>query len=133
MHSKTTLKQKFHEITSKLPTSEDLNDVDEVISTLYQDDWLRILVIRQVENPSLVTIEVESSLPVMAHGNPPRNDANPNATALLNGMIRTLEYLLNLQRNHFSLDIIGQDCMWTAYREFEGQPDEDIFRILTPP
>ena len=132
MSIKTEILKKYEDAV-KVPTKDsDLNDALEAITTLHQDDWLRILLIRQIDTPESVTIEVESSLPLKAQGMPSISDASNETRGLLEGMINTLNYLLTLETEGFSLDIIGQDCMWTAFRDFEVPIDPTLFDVLTP-
>ena len=131
MTSGPDLYQRFIALMNEPITSES-SDNPEVISTLYQNDWIRILVVRDVDNPKITTIEVESSLPLRIKGEPKEVDDVIRTRELLEGMIKALKYLLRLQDTGFSLDIIGQDCMWTAYMEFDALPDQDIFQLLHP-
>ena len=101
--------------------SSDSLDNPEVISVLCN-----------VDNRDWMTIEIESSLPLRIQGEHKNPEAGLEIRDLLNGMIQTLEYLLRLQDAGFSLDIIGQDCMWTAYLEFNDLPDQDFFNLLIP-
>ncbi|MCK5151830.1 MAG: hypothetical protein KAQ65_08315 [Candidatus Thorarchaeota archaeon] len=131
MNIKINLLKTYEEAVRTPPTESDLNDASEAITTLHQDDWLRILLIRRIDSPEVVTIEVESSLPIRAQGTPP---IESNETrGILEGMINSLKYLISLESEGFSLDIIGQDCMWTAYKEFNTPIDPTVFDALTPP
>jgi hypothetical protein len=107
-------------------------DLPESVSVLFQDDWVRILVVRSVEAPDLVTLEIESSLPLHTRNSHSRSEENSKARELLRGTIRTLEYFLRLQESGFQLDIIGQDCMWTAHMDFSECPDESMLANLLP-
>jgi len=133
MTDTATLLETFNQLVRVPLSSADLNDAQESVCLLHQDDWVRILLIRQLENPDHLTIEIESSLPLRAHGEPSIKDGTMMARNLLLGMIRTLQYLLNLEKVGFNLDIIGQDCMWTAYKDFSTHPDVAIFDAITPP
>jgi len=114
------------------PLASETLDNPEVIFNLHQNDWIRILLVRNVENPEITTIEVESSLPLRVKGEHIEVEDAVQTCQLLEGMIDTLKYLLRLQESGFKLDIIGQDCMWTAYMEFDVMPDEEIFQVLLP-
>lgn len=133
MTDKNTLLEKFNQLVRAPLCSADLNDAQESVYPLHQDDWVRILLIRRLENPDNLTIEIESSLPLRVQGEPSIKDGTMLARNLLHGMIRTLQYLLNLEKIGFNLDIIGQDCMWTAYKDFSTHPDAAIFDAITPP
>lgn len=130
MNSSPDLYRKLKEILNE-PIDASL-DSPESVSVLFQDDWIRILVVRISEAPELVTLEIESSLPLHPR-NPDSNlEENSEARELLKGTIKTLEYFLRLQESGFQLDIIGQDCMWTAHMDFSECPDENILADLLP-
>ncbi len=130
MNSSPDLYRKLKEILNE-PFDESL-DSPESASVLFQDDWIRILVVRISEAPELVTLEIESSLPLHATSLNGSSEENSEARELLKGTIRTLEYFLRLQESGFQLDIIGQDCMWTAHMDFSECPDESILEDLLP-
>ncbi|MDF1538685.1 MAG: hypothetical protein P1Q69_07265 [Candidatus Thorarchaeota archaeon] len=133
MTNKGTLFDKYNELVQVSPSSSDLNDAKEAVSLLHQDDWVRILLVRQLDKGDEITIEIESSLPLRAKGEPSINDGTTVASDLLHGMIRTLNYLLNLEKLGFNLDIIGQDCMWTAFKDVSKPPDNAFFDSISPP
>ncbi len=133
MTDKGTLFDKYNELVQISPSYSDLNDDQESVSLLHQDDWVRILLVRHPDRGDEITIEIESSLPLRAKGEPSMNNGSLMASELLHGMIRTLEYLLNLEKMGFNLDIIGQDCMWTAFMDFTAPPDYAFFDAITPP
>lgn len=130
MNSSPDLYRKLKEILNE-PIEASL-DSPEAVSILFQDDWIRILVVRIAEAPELVTLEIESSLPLHARNPYGKSEENSDARELLKGTIRTLEYFLRLQESGFELDIIGQDCMWTAHMDFSECPDETILADLLP-
>ena len=114
------------------PIVSEAVDNPEIITSLWQSDWVRILLVRNIDNPECTTIEIESSLPLHIQGEYKNIEDGLKTRDLLNGMISTLEYLLRLQEAGFTLDIIGQDCMWTAYYEFDSLPGEKFFHQLIP-
>ncbi len=132
MSIKANLVTKYEEAVKTPPKASDLNDASEAITTLHQDDWLRILLIRQIDSPQLVTIEVESSLPLRVQGMPSIDLKSNETRGILEEMIQTLKYLLGLESEGFSIDIIGQDCMYTAYKEFKIPIDPTVFDALVP-
>ncbi|MFW9918142.1 MAG: hypothetical protein ACFFED_00935 [Candidatus Thorarchaeota archaeon] len=125
------LYQQCKDLLSK-PIASESSDNPEVITSLWQSDWVRILLVRNIDNPDWTTIEIESSLPLRVQGEHKNIAGGLETRELLNGMIQTLEYLLRLQDAGFSLDIIGQDCMWTAFLEFDALPAQSFFEALIP-
>ena len=122
----------------KAPVDEaTVNENGESLSTLCQSEWVRILVIRRPEIPDHVTIEVEISLPSpVAHttdADRSDSDVKDNGTDLLHHAIEHLHYLSRLRNNGFALDVVGQECLWTAFRDFTEAPAPDVFDLLKPP
>lgn len=114
-----------------------VNENGESLSTLCQSEWVRILVIRRPSNPSLVTIEVEISLPSpvtqATDTDGTDSEVRDNGTDLLHQAIEHLHYLSRLRSNGFTLDVVGQECLWTAFRDFTETPVSDMFDLLKPP
>lgn len=117
------------------------NENGESLSILCQSEWVRILVIRRLNTPDQVTIEVELSFPTRVHAvkaeTTEETDIEANATndtlALLEEAVTHLRYLAKLHDRGFALDVIGQECLWTAFRDFSSTPDTEMFELLNPP
>ena len=112
------------------PITTESADNPEMVLTLFQNDWIRMMLIRNIDNPELITFEIESSLPLRTQGIHNNPDDALHARKTIQGMIEALQYLLLLQDLGFSLDIIGQDCMWTAYLEFQEAPNKEFFEKI---
>ncbi len=114
-----------------------VNENGESLSTLCQSEWVRILLIRRPSTPDLVTIEVEMSLPShfvqASDADEPDTEFKDNGTDLLHQAIEHLHYLSRLRNNGFTLDVVGQECLWTAFRDFTEPPASDMFDLLKPP
>lgn len=126
----SNLVEKYHEMSRSALVPSALNQEGELILTLCKTSWVRVLVVRKYSTPD--SIEVELSLPDCdAYGmNPyPRE----NADALLGGMKKHLEYLERLIHEGFRLDLIGNDCLWTASYEMNESPGDEFFELLVPP
>lgn len=127
MKQATILKTKYTKLISQVASS-DFNEAGEAVSILFEDSWVRILVIR-TKISSDITIEVESSLPRdLAGGN-----GETSAEELLDGAISHLYYLKELRSIGFTLDAFRQDCLWTASRIFGKAVDLSVFQKLCPP
>ena len=132
MRSASNLIKKFNKLIQSPIDSSNCNEDGESTVNLLQSDWTRILLVRNIEKPNEVQIEVESSLPKF-------NIIEENqaegaiARTLVKEMIAQLEYLLKLQESGFTLDVIGQECLWTAFKTFDSVPDENMLELLLPP
>ena len=129
--------RKFAELMEAPVDEATVNENGESLFTLCQSQWVRILVIRRPSTPDLVTIEVEISLPspVVQATDADGTDskAKDNGTDLLHQAIEHLHYLSRLRNNGFTLDVVGQECLWTAFRDFTETPVSDVFGFLKPP
>jgi hypothetical protein len=136
----TNLMDKYKQITTSPLNPANMTDEGDSISVLCQTNWIRIVLVRKLDEPNVVTIEVESSLPKCAgvYSSP---KTNSNSTELLEmddrelltGMITHLQYLQRLHDSGFELEIIGPDCLWTAYSDFKSMPNRKTFDALVPP
>jgi hypothetical protein len=109
-----------------------LNEDGESIESLCETDWARILLIRASDEPNMVSVEVEISLPkcITRHDS---KSANINPRDSLKSMITHLEYLLELEGFGFKLDLVGEDCLWTASKKSAELLDTKIIEALIPP
>ena len=108
------------------------NEDGESIESLCETDWTRILLIRTSDKPGLISVEVEVSLPKCVT----RHDAKSvkiHPRDSLKSMITHLEYLLELEGFGFILDLVGEDCLWTASKKSTDILDAKIFEALIPP
>ncbi|UCH04893.1 MAG: hypothetical protein JSW05_01690 [Candidatus Thorarchaeota archaeon] len=129
--------RKYAELMETPVDRATVNENGESLSTLCQSEWVRILVIRRPSTPDLVTIEVEISLPSpvvrTSDADGADSKAKDNGTDLLHQAIEHLHYLSRLRNNGFTLDVVGQECLWTAFRDFTETPVSDVFDLLKPP
>jgi hypothetical protein len=102
-------------------------NVDGVsLSELYQDDWIRILIVREKEESNYFTLEIEFSTP-----SPERLDVQPSI--LLSQAIEYLKYMQRLEKMGFTLELVDQDWLWSAHRKFTESPSFKLFEQLLPP
>ena len=120
------LKERFTRLVSTPVSVAEYNEDGESVSLLFENDWVRILLIRQ-NGDTNVTIEVESSIP--------KNERSTSDTGklTLNGALNHLYYLQALGDNGFTLEVIRQDCLWTATKTFGTEIDIAVFEKLCPP
>jgi hypothetical protein len=126
----SNLVEKYNEMSRSDLVPSALNQEGELILTLCKTSWVRVLIVRKYSAPD--SIEVELSLPDCdASGmNPyPREHVD----TLLSGMKKHLEYLERLLHEGFRLDLIGNDCLWTASYEMDESPENEFFELLVPP
>jgi hypothetical protein len=59
--------------------------------------------------------------------------AERDTKVLANQVIEHLSYMTLLQDEGFTLDLIGQECLWTASRDLKESPHQEFFELLSPP
>lgn len=114
------------------------NEHGESVAILCQSEWVRILVIQRQDPANLVSIEVELSLPAqstkVSSSVREKGDLKEADTKVLaNQVIEHLRYMTLLQDEGFTLELIGQECLWTASRDFQESPRQEFFQLLSPP
>jgi hypothetical protein len=107
----------------------DVNQSGSSMCVLCRTDWVEILVLRCVENPETLRIEVEISMPVETR--PDRHISQPER--LPSDMIIHMDYLLKLLDVGFSLHVVGEEGLWIAASQFTGIPSPDVVQRLVPP
>ena len=105
-----------------------IDDMEESVSVLCQNDWVRILVVRDKGIPEHLRIEVEVSLP--SHSDP---ESGEGVKVFVKNLIEHLEYILRLDEEGLTLDAMFRDGLWTACMEFDTLPDDQLFKSLIPP
>ncbi|MFW9845879.1 MAG: hypothetical protein ACFFD6_03975 [Candidatus Thorarchaeota archaeon] len=116
------------------------NENGESVAILCQSDWVRILVIQYQDPANLVSIEVELSLPTRSmkvqsgeYGSKVSKETTADTRMLAEQVMEHLRYMTNLQDHGFDLDVIGQECLWTASKDFQESPSQNVFELLSPP
>ncbi|MGY5856243.1 MAG: hypothetical protein RTS72_06555 [Candidatus Thorarchaeota archaeon] len=134
MTTLSELKSKYRQALTKPPSSED----EESVCILWQNDWVRILTVRNFDAPEKWRIEVEVSLPSelmlatsqQSHTN---THAGEEAKRFVQNLIKHLEYLLRLDNEGLILGLMSRDGLWTAYLEIDDPPPDSLFKALIPP
>jgi len=124
MMSFSELKAKFLQALVKQPISED----EESVCVLLQNDWVRILTVRDTDTIENWRIEVEVSLPLQTDP-----ESGIDVKNFVQSLIMHLEYLLRLNDEGLTLDVMSRDSLWTAYLEIEDLPTDSLFKALIPP
>jgi hypothetical protein len=118
------LKSKCQQAMTEPPPDES----EESATVLCQNDWVRILTVRDSETLTMWRIEVEVSLPSQIE-----SESGKDAKNFLQNLIRHLEYLLQLDDEGLTLGVMSRDGLWTASLEIEEFPSDSLFRALIPP
>lgn len=121
----------YSELKSKCETAMSnlsLNDNEESVSVLYQNDWVRILAVRDLDISKNWRIEVEVSLPRQTYP-----ESQKNVKHFIHNLIKHLEYLLRLDDERLKLGVMSQDSLWTAFLDFDNLPQDSLFKALIPP
>ncbi|MFX1559740.1 MAG: hypothetical protein ACFFBL_04070 [Promethearchaeota archaeon] len=118
------LKSRCKQAMAEPPPDEN----EESATVLCQNDWIRILTVRDSDIVDIWRIEVEVSLP------PQTNlESERNVKRFIQNLIRYLEYLLRLDNEGLTLDMMSRDGLWTAYLYIKDLPSDSLFKVLVPP
>ena len=118
------LKSKCEQAMTGPPPEEN----EESVTVLCQNDWVRILTVRDSDTLDRWRIEVEVSLPSQIN-----SEYEGNVKRFIQSFIRYLEYLLRLDNEGLTLSVMSRDGLWTAYLEIEDLPSDSLFKVLIPP
>jgi hypothetical protein len=138
MMQATELLEKYQQVVKTAPSPEALEAAGEVIVVLHKTRWARILLVWRVDDPEQIIIEVEVSLPqaikeARQEESVACGDHEGEMGEMLTDLMKHQQYLLRLKRAGFVLDVIRQDCLWTASGTFSDQPSKEVFDLLIPP
>ena len=139
MPEQNELLSKYHELMNQSLNHLE-NGETEAVFTLYKTDWVRILLVRELENENSAVIDVEVSLPLPYRSssynqisNSHINNSANTTRRLLELLIEHIQYILTLESSGFSVDLVEEGCLMVAYHCFNETPDTEIFRLLQPP
>ena len=131
------LVDKFNEILTKNPVEYAEPGNPEVVFPLYTTDWVRIFVVRQIDDDAIKTIDVEVSIPSSDSAGNTLYDlietTSAETKAVLANLIKHIQYILNLGNLGFSIDFIENGCLLLASMNFDELPDSKVFELLRPP
>lgn len=134
------LMQRYEHLIGTPSKEMRFNENGESVAILCQSDWVRILVIQYQDPADLVSIEVELSLPTRSikvqsgeSGSDASKEPPPDTRMLAEQVMEHLRYMTHLQDEGFTLDVIGQECLWTASKDFQEPPSRETFELLSPP
>jgi hypothetical protein len=115
-------------------------EVPERVVNLYENNRIRILLVRTPEAPNTVKMEIEVILPDRMWGldaNYFSDDlATPDQPAIrtsLEEMVLLFQYLLQLQQAGFTLDFFGEEGLWIACYQIDQEPSKTLFSSFQPP
>jgi hypothetical protein len=128
LDSPSAMLSRLRDFTSLPIDSAEANASGECVSVLTRTDWLQILLLRYVEDPETLRIEVEVFMPTHPR---PEDSARPRKMPL--AMIGHMEYIIGLLDAGFSLQVLGDECLWVASKQFKGLPGSQIVQKLIPP
>jgi len=138
MEETSNLLSRFHEIIKSEPAYHTHSEEQESVSILCRTNWVRILVVRQPDNPQSIIIEVEVSQPYPPFSPNSSSQLSSKQTSnetrqILEQFIEYIKYILKLESSGFSVDFVGNDCLILASRCFTEIPSAEIFELLLPP
>ena len=117
-----------------------LNGVSEQTVPVYENNRIRILLVRKPEEPNHIRMEVEVTLPEEMWGLNATLSFNelPSSHQFalrisLEEMITLFQYLLSLQKIGFQLDFFSTEGVWVASYDFKKEPSKTLFTRCKPP
>lgn len=132
MITRLELKTRWQQMSTGTPETEE----EESVSILCENDWVRILAVRNTDTPEQKRIEVEVCLPpesISPSHTSPDDFTELEVTKFVQNLIKHLEYLLHLADAGFTLGIMTRDGIYTARLDLRNDPSDTIFDILLPP
>ncbi len=130
-----SLRGRFQELLDSGLKELDTNEDGEHCATICQNEWVRILLVRNQADPSIFIIDVEMAIPNLSQFDATTNqDVNDykkqNEIRSLMSCVKThIDYLISLQDAGFVLEMLGREFLCTATLEFTLE--EDIKPILS--
>ncbi len=110
------------------------------IILLHDDQSVRVYLTIGLDSWEDITLEIEVFMGVSRKVKSVQSQSvydYENDTSLSKGQllecISLIEYLLRLEESGFKLEIVLDDCIWTARYTVNHKPDTQLFGIVVPP
>ncbi|MDO8055354.1 MAG: hypothetical protein Q6361_00695 [Candidatus Hermodarchaeota archaeon] len=110
---------------------------DENVETIYETDWVQILLVREIPTDAEVKLVVEVSFPtwmqtlsLTSSTTEVEGDHTSRLRSVLHDLILHLEYLLKLSEAGFRLGVIVEEGFWTAWAPLSTRPSQQLFTAL---
>jgi hypothetical protein len=127
-HILSLLASRLHKLCNLPLDPSTTGQSGESISVLHKTKWVEILLVRKASTLDLIFIEVDISMPVVS---PFANSVD--FASLPEAMITHMNYLQILMESGFALQVVGEEGLWVATKQFEGVPESDVIKLLVPP
>ncbi len=119
---------RFYELVMAPIDPSSIYETGESITLVWRTNWVAISLIRRLTFPISLTIQAEISIPV-----PPEDNDCINYAAMPDVVILHMGYLRTLIDAGFDVQVIGEECLWVATKDFKEIPSPEMLDILMPP
>jgi hypothetical protein len=103
------MRDRFREAMFEQLTSLKYDSDGEAPFLLFENEWIRMHLVRFQEDRAHVLIEVEMSLPESGC-----KENQQDFKRMLQNSIEYFRYMEELSNNRFTLSVVGNDCLWIA-------------------
>lgn len=124
MMNRKELDQHYHSLLTDLEEISSSNDniPEEKSIIVFTSEWVKIFLVGNVVNQQI-------SLQVEVYSGFSQIDENKLHLALRK-YIKMLQYLLRLNANGFTLDIVVEEGIWLAIKNLKSEPSEELQNLL---
>ena len=119
---------RFHELVMDPIDPSSIYETGESITLVWKTNWVAISLVRKLTFPISLSIQAEISMPV-----PTADNDSIDYAAMPDDVILHMEYLRTLLDAGFALQVIGEECLWMASKDFREIPPPEILDMLMPP
>lgn len=132
--------KEYRRLAAMQPDQLISQEVPERVVNLYENDRIRILLVRTPEAPETVKMEIEVVFPDRIWGLDANYFSDNLVTSDQSAIRSSLEemvllsiYLLQLQQAGFTLNFFGEEGLWIAYYQIDQEPSKTLFSSFQPP
>jgi len=119
---------RFHELVKVPIDPSSIYETGETISLVWKTECIAISLVRRLTFPISLSVQVEIFMPIV-----PTEDMVTRDTDLPSKVIIHMEYLRSLLDASFDLQVIGEECLLVASKDFREIPSPEIIDMLLPP
>lgn len=101
---------------------------NEMSGILFEESAIKVLLIRPINQPESITIEVEFQTCPFFEG-----ISDTDGIVLLDTMLSSFQYLKQLLHDGFQLEIIENSCIWSLWKKYNESLDNSQLQLLLYP
>ena len=124
-YDENLIRHRVKELLNSDATSLNTNHNGEYYNIVYETDWVRILLIRNYEDPRYITIDIEITLPNQSiydelnQDEIAKSEYQNHMRDTLVSLKKHIDYIVKLQEAGYIIEMFGREFLCSATKDVE--------------